>query len=759
MLLRMHREDVFAVILIFAFALLFFYPVFQGRQPIPTDDLMGLYHPWRDSLNEEYPRGIPFKNFLITDPVRQQIPWRKLVVEEWRKGLIPSWNPFNFIGTPLRSNIQAATFYPLNLLFGFFEFSIAWTFLIMLQPFLSALFMYVYLRNLELHKISCLFGALAWSFSGFHIAWLTWGTIGHVSLWLPLILLAIDRLIAKTTKRIFGGMFGWSFVLALSLVVSFFAGHVQISLYIVIVSIIYSLWRIVQSKEIRAVPFLLMSFVFFVLISSIQWLPIVDLLKQSNRIEETASWMKEGWFLPWKHLVQFFVPDFFGNPSTLNYWGDWNYGEFVGFIGVLPLAFALYAIVESRETIGKIWKIILIICFSLMLQSPMLEALYRIGIPVFSSLQPTRLMVITDFSLAVLASIGINHWINEKGFRWGRVLLFLTIFYIFLLVIESSLGFIIKNTQLTSQLIISRRNTVLPLFILLVGIFISGVTALENIREKFITIAPLFFVVVTLADLYRFGWKYTPFSEKEYFFPTTKIIQFLQVQNKPFRVLSVDDRLAPSNAFAYYEIESLGGYDPIYFREFEELIAASERGKPDINPPYGFNRIIAPKNIDSPLLSLFNVRYILSLEDLNHPYLTKVFEEGKTKLYETTKNLPRMYFVRNVISQTDKKVILEELFKKNYEAKQNAYVEDVNLSLTDPTFFQNSVEMIQYQKQRYSFRTSSISDSFLVVSAMYQPNWRVFVNGQEAKLYKTNYVFTGVTIPKGEHIVEFLYRT
>jgi len=49
-------------------------------------------------------------------------------------------------------------------------------------------------------------------------------------------------------------------------------------------------------------------------------------------------------FLPFQNLIQFVTPDFFGNPATLNYWGVWNYAEFVGYIGIIPLVVTFFAL-------------------------------------------------------------------------------------------------------------------------------------------------------------------------------------------------------------------------------------------------------------------------------------------------------------------------------------------------------------------------------------------------------------------------------
>ncbi|MEK7111206.1 MAG: hypothetical protein AAB856_01285, partial [Patescibacteria group bacterium] len=62
-------------------------------------------------------------------------------------------------------------------------------------------------------------------------------------------------------------------------------------------------------------------------------------------------------------------------------------------------------------------------------------------------------------------------------------------------------------------------------------------------------------------------------------------------------------------------------------------IAGMENGDETI-PDYG--RIIRPTNFRSPVARELKVKYILSLEDIKDPKLEKVFQEGETRIYEST---------------------------------------------------------------------------------------------------------------------------
>src|SRR5882762_8271595 len=90
------------IVALFAYTFLLY-----GKLPIPSDTIIGLYHPYRDLYAKEFPNGIPYKNFLITDPVRQQYPWRWLAIDLEKIGKLPLWNPYSFSGTPLLGNMQS----------------------------------------------------------------------------------------------------------------------------------------------------------------------------------------------------------------------------------------------------------------------------------------------------------------------------------------------------------------------------------------------------------------------------------------------------------------------------------------------------------------------------------------------------------------------------------------------------------------------------------------------------------------------------
>ncbi|MCX6791869.1 MAG: YfhO family protein [Candidatus Gottesmanbacteria bacterium] len=722
--------------IIVAVCAIFFYPtLLSGKLPVPTDTLIGLYHPWTDLYAATNPRGVPYKNFLITDPIRQQIPWRKLVVDDLKNGTLPVWDPYNFSGTPLLPNIQAGAWYPMNILFLFMPFYIAWTVLIIIQPILAALFLYFYLRNKKILPAVSAFAGVVWAFCGFSIAWLTWGTIVQTALWLPLILLSIDKIEDATGKR---KKIYWSTILALSLAFALFAGHAQVALYIFIFAGVYALRKISW--------WLLAAVAGAIVVSSVQWIPMAGLISHSSRLTDAAAWLKDGWFLPWQNLVQFIAPDFFGNPATLNYWGIWNYGELIGYIGILPLLLALNAIVTRRDRLTRFFAIGAGIVFLFLLPTPLAKLPFQFHLPVISSLQPTRLMVLVDVCLVVLAGLGLDAYLKKpnKKILFGIVFVGIVLCGLWVYVLH------------VPDMAVSKRNLMLPSVLWAIS---SGLLLLAFIiKRRWNTFFTFLIIAVTMFDLFRFGWKFTPFTPTEYFFPTTKAIIFLQGQPKPFRVVSLDNRILPPNVGAYYGIESIEGYDPIYDARYEEFIAALNRNEPNITPPFGFNRIITSPTIDSPLFPLLNVKYILSLDDLKGPSLEFVYQEGQTKIYRYLKVLPRIYPVESTVFAQSKQQAMDLLYSSTFNAAKQAVIETY-VSVPSSTIAPGDhIDVMSETSSEIRGLSSLTNDRFVVISNIYDSGWSASVDSIPVPIYRTDYLFQGILVPKGDHVVTFVYR-
>ncbi len=749
---------IFAVIV-----LIFFYPfIVLGKFPIPADTIVGMYHPFRDTVWDGKTTGVPFKNFLITDPVRQQYVWRKIAIEEFKNGKLPLWNPYSFSGTPLLANFQTAAFYPLNILFFILPFDLAWGVLIVFQPLLAGLFLYGYLRFLNVSKIGSFFGALVFSFSGFSIAWLEWNTIIQTVLWLPLILLAKERLLEKTTLK-------WALILIFAEVSSILAGHLQVLFYTIIISTVYLKIRIGQvAKKLKGkksffkkyltvyLPFLTIGII-VISLTAIQWIPTLQLILHSARDFDQGSWMKDDWFLPWQNLIQFIAPDFFGNPATGNYWGIWNYGEFIGYIGLVPLIFVLYGIIFARNKKTLFWGLAGFLALIFTLPTSLAKLLYQWQIPLISTSQPTRLMVIVDFSLSILAALGFDWFLknlkdrNNQKKVLGITLLFSLIFLIvWLFVLNPSW----MQSVLSDNLLIAKRNLIFPtITVVIIAFFFLSLFLLRGDKRNTILIY-IIVVVVTAMDLFRFGWKFTPFTKAEWIFPTTKLIKIISEDKDYNRFMTLDRRIMPPNFSAAYKLQDVAGYDPLYLKDYGQLAASWDRNRPDISPA-AFNRIITPVNYASFITDLLGVKFVMSLGPLKSEKLEYLSKEGETYLYINKKVFPRVFLVNKIVKTGNAQETIEKMFNLSEDLRTTAVTVE-NIEINPTPILSGEEAVITYYSSNYvKIEINTMANRLLVLTDIYYPSWQVTIDGNQSKIYKIDFALRGVLVPGGRHKIEF----
>ena len=94
-------------------------------------------------------------------PLLQFYPWQRLAAEYYHAGQLPLWNSLLGSGAPLAANLQTGAFYPLNFPHLLLPTEYAMGYTAVLHVILAGLFMYAYLRAMELSLLAALMGALA----------------------------------------------------------------------------------------------------------------------------------------------------------------------------------------------------------------------------------------------------------------------------------------------------------------------------------------------------------------------------------------------------------------------------------------------------------------------------------------------------------------------------------------------------------------------------------------------------------------------
>lgn len=729
------------VIFLFLFWLSFAAPYFvKNKTPFPSTYLVNFFAPWNAYENFWQ----PIKNDAMPDIIGQIYPWKIFDINALKNGEIPLWNPYSFSGTPHLANYQSSVFSPFNLVFFIFSNINAWTILVLLQPLLAGLFTYFFARSLKIGNIGALIASISFMFSGFMTTWMGYATLGYAILFLPLALFAIQKFF-ETKRNLF------IILLALSIPLSFFSGHFQTSLYFLIFVSLFTVFKLVETRD-KKLTLLAFIFIFLgLLVTSIQLFPSIELYLNAPR----STIFQKIEAIPLSHLATIFAPDFFGNPVTRNN-PIGHYAEWASYIGILALFFAFYGVFRKRNR--KIIFFLLTGVFSLLLafDTPLLDLLFKLRIPVLSTSAASRIIVIFSFSIAIMSSFGIEKIIDDIRKRDIKYFFALGLIFSFVFVIL----FFYSETLVPAFSITAKRNLILPFLIFGVGSF-SLFLVLVNKKILYFSLAAIIFLVSF--DMLRFSVKWQPFDSKNLVFPNAPIMEHLRDIRSEYRVFG---NVGAGEFSVYYNLPSVEGYDPLYVLRYGQFLSTLKKGQ--ILPParsgvdFENRGIYSKKAVD-----LLGIKYIFykggdkgkiwgfPFSSYEKGKFVQVFKDRKYRIYENISVFPRAFFVKNYLVEKGDQKIIGQMFAQDFDLRESAVLEE------NPGIKNNSTGgsaiITSYKSNNIEIQTKSNSDNILLLTDVYYPGWTAKIDGKATKIYRADFTFRGIVVPKGKHKVKFIY--
>ncbi|MFN8489267.1 MAG: oligosaccharide flippase family protein [Caldilineaceae bacterium] len=360
--LRQYRADLLALLTIFILALLWFAPVLfpslTGATLLPFDNLAS-FEPWR-SL---HPNLVPYNN-LLSDLVLENAVWKLHIRRALADGQLPLWNPQIFTGLPFLAAGQASTFYPLNVLFYVLPLEVAYGWFTALQIALAGMNMYILGRVLRLRPLPALFAGVVFMFSGFLIVSVVFTMFIAAAVWLPLLLAIIEIITRKQEEKGIQSFHPIPYVAVGAAVIGvmILAGHPELIYYTLLVAGAYALVRLIiawrnlvgqgagsggqktedrrqktEDREqgefrtphsairiLKLAVWLLVMVVLGGALGGVQLLPLIELLPLNFRQGSASYHDVVGWAWPSRHVLTFFLPDVFGNPSHHSWFDIWS---------------------------------------------------------------------------------------------------------------------------------------------------------------------------------------------------------------------------------------------------------------------------------------------------------------------------------------------------------------------------------------------------------------------------------------------------
>ncbi|MBI4318963.1 MAG: oligosaccharide flippase family protein, partial [Chloroflexi bacterium] len=543
-------------------------------------------------------------------------------------------------------------------------------------------------------------------------------------------------------------------------------------------------------------------------IAGTQLVPFQEVIRENFRSGYATYQDVIGWALPRLQALSFVMPDFFGNPTHHSYfdlfelrtklvgdnflgkptdpphtifWGTKNYVEAAAYVGILPLVLALVAMIGRRNRYTWIFASYAVFSLLLAFGSP-LYAIFFYGIPGFDQLHtPFRWIFPYTISIAVLAGLGAAHLVSHRPVpRKGRgdaviggTALALGVGA--LLVLAGALLFreqalhvanalLVRSERLkedfgSGQMLFSYEFRNFAIFGALLAA--SGAVILCSRTARLAQMWKYLAVLLLVGDLFFFGIGFNARSDPGLLKLVPPAVDFLRSDKELFRITSFGDEdvLKPNLAMTY-GLQDIRGYDTIILKQYVGYWKLMEE-------PYGLlysmiKTVARPDSLNSRLLDLMNVKYVLTTRSIDSPGYELAFVEG-IRIYRNRRFLPRALLVGDVLGSSSSDDALARLAAAAFDPSREAVVEgwpsdDAGLKLPrgggtelpPPT-------IVSYTGNQVIVEVDSPQDALLVLADTYFPGWHATVDGVEATIYKVNYNFRGVPVPAGKHTVSFKY--
>jgi len=755
--MKIHHKILAAILVTGITVMVFWDFFFRGMVPIPGNYMVSWYEPWKTDTTVNGAPTIPHKP-IGDDVFRQVVPFKLLAIEEMVRGNVPLWNPYNGSGQPLLATIHSAYLNPFSYLLLVGNSMQGWSWYVIMQMVLTGFSLYLLGMLLHLSVSAIIVMVTTLLLSGFMTVRLEYGVYGYAMAALALLACGVELIRKKAVLAGSAVMVGATAFLLITV-------QPQIFSYILSFIIVYGsirLWSIKQE---------LFRFYLWIALgigtAAPQLLPMIELYRMSNVTTDASRFIFERFLLPWSHLVTLGIPNYFGNAATYNWWGRGDFVQTMVSVGLIPTFLAAYIFFQrKRDPLVTALGWTVVITMFLTFDSAFTRWFYTLPLPIISTNIPSRMYIVTTFAMSLLSGMGYMSF--EKDPRRIRSLVRFVFFLLIIVSVTALLWYMRAAcpVEVPTCRLSAIRNTVLEIAVFTVFCIVSWLVRTRTVVMTLISVMLLFSVGVYNAR------KNIPFSEPIYAMPEHDVLSFAR-DLAPFRIAGLENAVFATDFATQYRYFDTNYYDPLYIRRYGELVSyvnLRDRLK-------GLSRsdvhVVADATVSAELVfrrerfwDMTGTSAMISkkTDDLCYPKnernatVCDIFWENKQWQIARRKTaLPRSYLVTDVRVQPDPDALLSELFSNKTDIQKTAFVETSVPLLDTGSGMTGSVVIDSYKANSVTMSVTSPSNALLVLSDTYYPGWRASVDGAETPIYRTNYTFRGIVVPKGTHAVRFFY--
>lgn len=739
------------------------------------------------------------ETFFFRDIYDYFIPIKQLLVDFWRAGELPLWDPYTHGGQAFLPNIANGVCYPLNILYLFLPFLWTFNFLMILHVIGGAAATYLCARMMGFRPASSVVSGLIYGFCGCALSLINLTNFLFAMPYLPLLVLSWHRYLCCGTRRWFGltVLFG---------VLQVLPGAPEVNALSLVTLFVWTLCYPYPSPSAfrRAWLWTLLSG-FILALLAFQLLPTLEIMRQSSRGQGLSLDASSIWPIQPKRLLEFVFPHFFGYSDTYEagkyYWGlpilegaapyllsiyygvitlvlmiigGWHQESRAAFPRRLRRALFIIAIISALLALGQAFPL-----FNLLMRIVPLLRIFR---------YPSKFLLAGIFPIALLAGYALDMLFCEVftpcsrisrrflGACWGIGALLVAL----LLLVNASGKFMTwverDYFEQTADHAILRAE--LPASLLhACGIWLAFTMLLHTRRRSPSAWQAWAAAAIVMLDLFSAGTRLNPTAPNAFFDapPVVKVAQEAIGEGRLWTKEIVASGISGTSSDILWQyrdnIETLKAYPSTLFRisvifHIDLLFMAPTHLATLTTQLQAFSW---PQRM--PLLAAGSVTLIVSDEELTLPHLRRLpsfphHGQSPYYLYRFEAAARRVEFVtawREAASNND---AFDEMLADGFDPRQHVVLQkDMPLNdVSQPASRASNacppanIERRAGKTYAAEYLVSNECDGYLVFSEPFYPGWHTRIDGHPSLIRRANIAFSAVFVPAGQHRVERFYR-
>ena len=727
-----------------------------------------------------YPIIFSGKTFGSPDSLNPQ--GANIILQEMKKtdSEFPLWQPWIFSGMPTADAFTfiSSLYFP-NYILNLFFLSSNLTQL--LHLLFAGIGSYLLLRFIGLSSLSAFMGGSAFMITPFMITMIVFGHGSQVmtAAYIPWIMMFTMKLLRNPNLKNIG-------ILAILMGFQLQRAHVQIAYYTWMLIGAYVLMTFIldikennnHNKTMISLGGFTISAILAIAIALVIYLPSLEYTPFSVRggVEGGTDYnYATSWSFSPKELLTFFIPSALGFGGQ-TYWGDMPFTDYPNYMGIITLVLAIIGFVYKRDRF--MWFLfstsLLAIFISFGKNLTIIYDLFYSFFPFFNKFRvPAMILILVQFNTCIMAAVGLDYLTSTNKGKLPNWFWPTTGILILLLLILSFGESVLKNTissgfnqpRTQDPRVVQAINSLrwdmwykdawamlfyLSTTITLIWGFILNKMSLKTFSIAIVLILVLDILVVDnkiIQPKKNSGRSSQLLNNSiiDRYFQHDQITKILSSDKKEqFRIYPAGQIFGETRLRAF-GIESVGGYHPAKLNVYNNFLSKTNNAS------------------TLSLMSMLNVKYLLSTQPINHPGLIEI-KQAKMKsgrgnipisLYRLLNYQKRAWFAKNIEVYPNNNVPWEKIKDQSFDPQNIAFVSENDIS-KNTTFSKGEIINIKNSLHSLEIETKSDSTSFLVVSEVFYPlRWNATLNGENIEYYKTNGVIRGLIIPKGRHMVVF----